>query len=91
MKREKELRRYRLSRIEGSYFGAPGPGRSTAAGATYSGFSRPNVGGPEALRKARNERHFDLTLPHRLFSPILRSPENTEIAGAGVEPATFGL
>jgi hypothetical protein len=40
------------------------------------------TGGPEALRKARNQPHFDLTLPqglpHGLFSPFLRFPKNAK-------------
>jgi hypothetical protein len=65
---------HRLSRIEGSYFGAGPRGVSAPPGPLISRFSRPNVGGPEILRKAPNERHFDLTLlqglPQRLFSAV---------------------
>jgi hypothetical protein len=46
-----------------SYFGAGPRGVPPPPGPLISRFSRANVGGPEALRKARTQPHFDLTLP----------------------------
>lgn len=50
----------------------PGPGALCAAGAAYSRFSRPNVGGLEALRKGWNQPLPKLILPQSLPKAIFR-------------------
>jgi|SRR6188474_1058268 len=53
--------------------------------------SAPTVGGPAApFQGGWNRPHFDLTLPQRLFSPILRSSKNAKTRSISGFPSYSG-